>query len=95
MLFAVVVATCGTVSCIRPATGGGDAPLIFAAASLADVAEEVADSFRDYSGKDVRFTFSGSNLAASQIVDAGAPADAVWFAGWTPIYRPCRGGAGR
>lgn len=87
MLFAVVVAMCGTVSCLRPATGGGDAPLIFAAASLADVAEEVADSFRDYSGKDVRFTFSGSNLAASQIVDAGAPADAVWFAGWTPISR--------
>ena len=87
LLFAVVVAMCGTVSCLRPATGGGDAPLIFAAASLADVAEEVADSFRDYSGKDVRFTFSGSNLAASQIVDAGAPADAVWFAGWTPISR--------
>ena len=87
LLFAVIFATCCTVSCLRPATTGGDAPLIFAAASLADVAEDVADSFSDYSGKDVRFTFSGSNLAASQIVDAGAPADAVWFAGWTPISR--------
>ena len=87
MLFAVIVALYGSLSCLPKATRDPDAPLIFAAASLADVAEDVADSFREYSGNDVRFTFGGSNLAASQIVDAGAPADAAWFAGWTPISR--------
>lgn len=84
---AVIVATYASVSCLQAESPNYDAPLIFAAASLADVTEEVADSYSEYSGNDVRFTFSGSNLAAGQIVDAGAPADAVWFAGWTPISR--------
>ena len=84
---AIIVATFGSVSCLPTADSATHTPLIFAAASLADVAEEVAASFEDYSGNEVRFTFSGSNSAASQIVDAGAPADAVWFAGWTPISR--------
>ena len=86
-MFAIIVAMFGSASCSWSETGRVDAPLIFAAASLADVAEDVADSYREHSGNEVRFTFSGSNLAASQILDAGAPADAVWFAGWTPISR--------
>ena len=62
-------------------------PLIYAAASLSDVAEDIAASYHDASGNTVRFTFGGSNQAASQIVDGGAPVDAVWFAGWTPMSR--------
>ena len=86
---AVVVAALtlclAVVSCAGEAFS--DVPLVFAAASLADVAGELAASYHEHSGDDVRFTFGGSNQAASQIIDAGAPADAVWFAGWTPISR--------
>ena len=75
------------MSCTVSQSTVPDAPLIYAAASLADVAEDIAESFQDSSGNTVRFTFGGSNQAASQIVDGGAPVDAVWFAGWTPMSR--------
>lgn len=84
----VLFAPIPLMSCVVSESVVRDVPLIFAAASLADVAEEVAESYRDEHGGDaVRFTFGGSNQAASQIVDGGAPVDAVWFAGWTPISR--------
>ena len=86
-LFALVAAI-PLMSCVVSESVVRDAPLIFAAASLADVAEEVAESYREeHGGEAVRFTFGGSNQAASQIVDGGAPVDAVWFAGWTPMSR--------
>ena len=75
------------MSCLGVGRSGSDAPLVFAAASLADVAEELAAAYRDHSGNTVRFTFGGSNQAVSQIIEGGAPADAVWFAGWTPMAR--------
>ena len=60
------------------------APLIFAAASLVDVMEEVATAYEADTGQKVRFNFAGSNLIANQII-AGAPADGVIVAGRTPI----------
>ena len=86
---AVVVAALTSCLSVLSCAGGAvnDVPLVFAAASLADVAGELAASYHEHSGNVVRFTFGGSNQAASQIIDAGAPADAVWFAGWTPISR--------
>lgn len=60
------------------------APLIFAAASLVDVMEEVATDYEEETGASVRFNFAGSNLIANQII-AGAPANGVIVAGRTPI----------
>ena len=61
--------------------------LVFGAASLSDVLVEVAEDYTDAnSGVSVRFSFAGSNLLANQIV-AGAPADMVFTAGYTPIQR--------
>ena len=61
--------------------------LVFGAASLSDVLIEVAEDYTDTnSGVSVRFSFAGSNLLANQIV-AGAPADMVFTAGYTPIQR--------
>lgn len=86
---AIAVAMLVVAVCACSDTSGDDpeAPLVFAAASLADVAAEIADAYRREDGGDVRFSFGGSNHLASQIADAGAPADAVWFAGRTPILR--------
>lgn len=65
---------------------GGDAsPLVFAAASLSDALTEIADSYREETGREVRFSFGGSKALAVQIADLGAPADAVIFAGESPI----------
>ena len=60
-------------------------PLVFAAASMSDVLAEVADSYRQETGRAVRFSFGGSQTLAIQIADFGAPADAVVFAGETPF----------
>ena len=65
---------------------GSDAsPLVFAAASLSDALTEIADSYREETGREVRFSFGGSKALAIQIADLGAPADAVIFAGESPI----------
>lgn len=64
-------------------------PLIFAAASLVDVMEEVSVAYEKETNSDVRFNFAGSNLIANQII-AGAPADGVIVAGWTPIDKLAR-----
>ena len=80
------------LSCVVSQSTVPDVPLIYAAASLADVADDIAASYQASSGNTVRFTFGGSNQAASQIVDGGAPVDAVWFAGWTPMSRLANAG---
>ena len=59
-------------------------PLIFAAASLVDVMEEIADAYEQETSETVRFSFGGSKLIANQII-AGADADAVIVAGKSPI----------
>ena len=61
-----------------------DPPLIFAAASLIDVMEDLAQQYEQETGETVRFSFGGSNLIANQII-AGASANAVIVAGQTPI----------
>ena len=60
------------------------APLVFAAASLVDVMEELRVAYEEETGANVRFNFAGSNLIANQII-TGAPANGVIVAGWSPI----------
>ena len=76
----VVAITASVTAC----TSTDRAPLIFAAASLVDVMEEVAAAYEEDTGRKVRFNFAGSNLIANQII-AGAPANGVIVAGRTPI----------
>lgn len=52
---------------------------------MADVLTEVAESYRNETGREVRFSFGGSRALAVQISDLGAPADAVVLAGATPF----------
>ena len=61
-------------------------PLIFAAASLVDVMEEIRVEYEKEIGQSVRFSFGGSNLLANQIT-TGARANAVVVAGETPIEK--------
>ena len=68
-----------------------DAPLIFVAASLVDVMDEIADKYSQETGQTVRFSFGGSNLLANQIV-TGAPANAAIVAGTSPIRILLEGG---
>lgn len=77
---AVVAITASVTAC----TSKNTSPLIFAAASLVDVMEEVAAAYEDETGRKVRFNFAGSNLIANQII-AGALANGVIVAGQTPI----------
>ncbi len=83
----VIVATAAAVAIVATVTActsTNRAPLIFAAASLVDVMEEVAVAYEEDTGHKVRFNFAGSNLIANQII-AGAPANGVIVAGRTPI----------
>ena len=59
----------------------GDVPLIFAAASLADVLGNAAQRYEIKTGKRVDFSFGGSIALANQIASLGAPADGVFFVG--------------
>lgn len=61
-------------------------PLIFAAASLVDVMEEIRIEYEKETGQSVRFSFGGSNLLANQIT-TGAHANAVVVAGETPVAK--------
>ncbi|MDP6666114.1 MAG: molybdate ABC transporter substrate-binding protein [Dehalococcoidia bacterium] len=65
-------------------SGEGD-PLIFAAASLADVLDESADLYESETGKRVEFSFGGSIALANQVASFGAPADGFFFVGERPI----------
>lgn len=74
------------VSC----TGNSDepengTPLIFAAASLADVLGEGAAMYEAETGKRLDFSFGGSIAMANQIATFGAPADGVFFVGDEPM----------
>lgn len=73
----VVSAACGSQK--------NDVPLIFAAASLADVLTEAADAFENETGNRVEFNFGGSTALANQIARLDAPADGVILAGQGPI----------
>jgi molybdate transport system substrate-binding protein len=57
----------------------GEELLVFAAASLTEVLEEVARGYETASGNDVVFNFAGSNDLARQL-RAGAPADVFFSA---------------
>ena len=62
-----------------------DVPLIFAAASLADVLIESAELYETQTGMRVDFSFGGSIALANQIALLGAPADGVFFVGERPM----------
>jgi molybdate transport system substrate-binding protein len=66
--------------------GGPDdrVPLIFAAASLADVLAQAVEIYEADTGKRVDFSFGGSITLANQIASFGAPADGVFFVGKEP-----------
>lgn len=81
----MVTATAVVITAVVTACTPTDRPpLIFAAASLVDVMEDVAVAYEEDTGRKVRFNFAGSNLIANQII-AGAPASGVIVAGRTPI----------
>jgi molybdate transport system substrate-binding protein len=69
-----LVLTLGVPGCNREKPGAGPV-MVFAAASLRDVMQDLAAEFAKSGGsKPVRFNFGGSNDLAQQI-SAGAPAD--------------------
>ena len=70
---------------VATSCGSDASPLVFAAASMSNALTEVADSYRQETGREVRFSFGGSRALAVQIADLGAPADAVIFAGESPF----------
>ncbi|MDA1280550.1 MAG: molybdate ABC transporter substrate-binding protein, partial [Chloroflexi bacterium] len=79
-----------TVFLLASCTGNTDdpgdrAPLIFAAASLADVLEDAAELYEEDTGKQVAFNFGGSIALANQIASFGAPADGFVFVGDRPV----------
>lgn len=80
----VTAAAVAITAAVTACTSTDRPPLIFAAASLVDVMEEVAVAYEEDTGRKVRFNFAGSNLIANQII-AGAPANGVIVAGRTPI----------
>ncbi len=88
VLAVAIVPLVATVFC-----GGEATPLVFAAASMSDALTEVADSYRQETGREVRFSFGGSRALAIQIAQFGAPADAVVFAGESPYEELERAGA--
>ena len=82
----VATATAVVVAIVLSAACGSTerATLVFAAASLVDVLEEVRIAYEQDTGESVQFNFAGSNLIANQII-TGAPADGVVVAGWTAV----------
>jgi len=75
-----VVATL-LAGCYR--SGDGEV-LVFAAASMADVLEEIAERFEADTGKKVAVSYGGSQALAQQIA-SGAPADVFVAAGRPPV----------
>jgi molybdate transport system substrate-binding protein len=64
---------------------GRDTPLIFAAASLAEVLTETAELYEEQTGSSVEFSFGGSTALANQVARLNAPADGVVLAGQQPV----------
>lgn len=85
-LIAATASMISGVIALVACAGGEESPLIFVAASLVDVMEDVGGQYEQETGETVRFNFGGSNLLANQIT-AGASADAVIVAGTTPIEK--------
>ena len=74
------------ISCIRGSNNDDeDSALIFAAASLSEVLTEVAEMYKNATGKTVEFSFGGSTALANQIALSGSPADGVFLVGQTPL----------
>ncbi len=74
---------------VLPGAGCGDDRnpdpiLVLAAASMTDALVEATAAFEEDFGGEVVFSFGGSNALARQ-VELGAPADAVIFAGTSPM----------
>lgn len=78
---AALAATAAAVlaACSSPSSREARPVTVFAAASLTDALEEVADAWRSATGIEVRLSFAGSGAVARQ-VEAGAPADVVILA---------------
>ena len=85
-LIAIAILATIVVSTVLTCSNDVETPLIFVAASLVDVMEELAEKYKEETGEDIRFSFGGSNLLANQII-AGAKASAVIVAGKTPISK--------
>ncbi|MDP6055996.1 MAG: molybdate ABC transporter substrate-binding protein [Dehalococcoidia bacterium] len=77
LLCVTFIASCG-------GNADKDVPLIFAAASLADVLAESAEIYEKETGKRVEFNFGGSITLANQIAKLDAPVDGVFFVGELP-----------
>ena len=80
----------GSAACSR---SDEETPLIFAAASLADVLTEVAEIYEDDTGERVEFNFGGSTALANQVARLDAPADGLILAGQGPIDTLIEAGA--
>lgn len=80
--FAISIALlCG--GCV-PSGTDASGPLVFAAASLSDVLDDVGKLFEEQYRIPVHFSYGGSNMLGRQVM-LGAPADAVVFAGVKPL----------
>ena len=77
LLVLFLISSCGG----RSYDNEGEVPLIFAAASLADVLGNAAQMYETKTGKRVDFSFGGSIALANQIASLGAPADGIFFVG--------------
>ena len=64
--------------------GGGDRLLVFAASSLTDSMEQLAEAYEERTGMRVDLSFGASNRLAEQI-SRGAPADVLVTAGVQPV----------
>ncbi|MEM9146786.1 MAG: molybdate ABC transporter substrate-binding protein [Pseudomonadota bacterium] len=75
---------CGFAVCTAGLTAGrvsrgAEAVTLFAAASLSDVAQDLARRYEAASGVSVRLSLAASSTLARQVA-AGAPADVIWLA---------------
>ncbi len=71
---AIGIAVAGLIATAACSSGGDDDIRVFAAASLTDAFEELAQVFEDETGQPVALQFAGSSVLATQIAE-GAPAD--------------------
>ncbi|MGC3022395.1 MULTISPECIES: molybdate ABC transporter substrate-binding protein [unclassified Brevibacterium] len=75
---ALTLSACSSGSDPQSASGTPSEITVFAAASLTEVFEDIADEFQnsDPAGPEVKFSFGGSSDLVSQITE-GAPADVI------------------
>jgi molybdate transport system substrate-binding protein len=77
MLSRLLLATCMLWLTVSPATA--TTVTVFAAASLTDALKDLATAYEHQSGDSIVFNFAASGVLARQ-VEAGAPADLIFFA---------------